>query len=184
MKKNIFVALLRGINVGGNNVIKMSELKALFEEIGFTSVATYIQSGNVIFDAGEDTKAAAMEKITAALQKKLGNPIKTALLSAREMQKIIEQRPAGFGDEKELYKYDVIFLLDPLHAREAIQHIKAREGVDAFYEGPKAVYVTRLISCLTKSYLPKIVETPIYQDITIRNWNTTQKLGELLRGGA
>ena len=89
MKKNIFVALLRGINVGGNNVIKMSELKALFEEIGFTSVATYIQSGNVIFDAGEDTKAAAMEKITAALQKKLGNPIKTALFSAREMQKII-----------------------------------------------------------------------------------------------
>jgi uncharacterized protein (DUF1697 family) len=182
MKNSTFAALLRGINVGGNNVIKMSELKALFEEIGFTNVSTYIQSGNVIFNAGEETKTAVIAKIEEALQKKLGNPVKTALFTAREMKKIIAQKPAGFGEEKELYKYDVIFLLDPLCAKDAVKRIKTREGVDALYEGPKAVYVTRLISSLTKSYLSKIAGTPIYQNITIRNWNTTQKLNELLNG--
>ena len=177
-----YLALLRGINVGGNNVIKMAELKALFESAGFTGVTTYIQSGNIIFFSNCGGREQTAEIIETLLQQRLGNKIISALLTPNEMQAVIDGKPAGFGEDTETYKYDVIFLIDPLTGADAVQKIKTRDGVDTVYAGDKVVYISRLISSITKSYLSKITESPIYQNITIRNWNTTQKLCALLVG--
>jgi uncharacterized protein (DUF1697 family) len=178
-----YLALLRGINVGGNNIIKMTELKNLFENMGFTEVSTYIQSGNVIFAAPEKNKTAITEKIEKTLSEKLGNPVSLALLTRADMGEIISRKPEGFGEHKDSYKYDVIFLIGSLTPKKAAGEISVREGVDVLHEGKKVVYISRLIRELTKSYLSKIVGTPVYRNITIRNWNTTEKLYLLLSNG-
>jgi uncharacterized protein (DUF1697 family) len=179
MNKIKYLALLRGINVGGKNIIKMNELKILFEELKFSDVRTYIQSGNVIFNDYENDKTKIIKIIEKALSKKLDNKINIALLTFSELEKIINKKPKGFGEDNE-NKFDVIYLIEPLNKKEAIKEIKTREGVDKIYEGDKVIYISRLLKDLTKSYFSKILKSPIYKNITIRNWNTTKKLYELM----
>jgi uncharacterized protein (DUF1697 family) len=179
MEKIKYLALLRGINVGGKNIIKMNELKNLFEELDFSGVKTYIQSGNVIFSDYETDKNKLKEIIEKALFKKIKNKINIAILTFKEIKQIVNKKPKGFGEDNE-NKYDVIYLMEPLGVKEAIKEIKTREGVDKIYEGEKVIYISRSIKYLGKSYFSKILETPIYKNITIRNWNTTKKLYELM----
>jgi uncharacterized protein (DUF1697 family) len=181
MNKIRYLALLRGVNVGGNNIIKMSELKMLFEGLKFSDVRTYIQSGNVIFNDCENDKNKLIKIIEKALFKKLSNKINIVLLTFSEIEEIINKKPKGFGEDSE-NKYDVIYLVEPLNVKDAVKEIKMREGVDKMYEGKKVVYISRSIKNLTKSYFSKILETLIYKNITIRNWNTTKKLHELMAG--
>jgi uncharacterized protein (DUF1697 family) len=171
-----YLALLRGINVGGKNIIKMDYLKRLFEELNFSDVKTYIQSGNILFKDFESDRIKVSEKIKKALD----NQIDVMILTYSDMKKIVTEKPDKFGEENEKYRYDIMFLLEPLTAKEAVKEIKTRDGVDEIYEGNKIIYFQRLIEEITKSYISKIVGTPIYQKITIRNWNTTKKLYELM----
>jgi uncharacterized protein (DUF1697 family) len=181
MNKIKYLALLRGINVGGNNIIKMDELKMLFEGLKFSDVKTYIQSGNIIFSDYENDKNKLIKNIERILFKKLSNKINVVLLTFSEIEKIVNKKPKGFGEDNE-NKYDVIYLIEPLNVKDAMKEIKMREGVDKIYEGKKVVYISRSIKNLIKSYFSKILETPIYKNITIRNWNTTKKLHELMAG--
>ena len=175
-----YLALLRGINVGGNNIIKMDDLKTLFEKLNFIDVKTYIQSGNVLFKDSEKDKTKITKKIEKALSERLNNNIDIMLLTFSDVKKIVTEKPDKFGEENEKFKYDVLFLLEPLTAKEAVKEIKTRDGVDEIYGGNKIIYFKRLIKKITKSYISKIVGTPVYQRITIRNWNTTKKLYELM----
>jgi uncharacterized protein (DUF1697 family) len=179
-----YLALLRGINVGGNNIIKMDDLKKLFEELDFHDVKTYIQSGNVLFDDPEKDMLKLSKRIEKALLEKVNNRIDVVILPFHEMRKIIKERPDKFGEEKEKFRYDVLFLLEPLQVNEAIKEIKTRDGVDEIYGGNKVIYFKRFIEKITKSYISRIVGTPIYQKITIRNWNTTKKLYELMENNS
>ncbi|MDR1600956.1 MAG: DUF1697 domain-containing protein [Tannerella sp.] len=180
MEKIKYLALLRGLNVGGNNVIKMDRLKTLFEELHFTDVVTYIQSGNVIFNDFEEDRVKVSQKIEDALSGQLGHKITMALLTSSEMKDVVAKRPEGFGDDRARYKYDVLFLIAPLKPADVIKELKARADVDAICPGEKVLYISRLTSALTKSYFSKITETSIYRNVTIRNWNTTVKLYELM----
>jgi uncharacterized protein (DUF1697 family) len=174
-----YVAMLRGINVGGNNIIRMDELKKLFGETGFADVTAYIQSGNVIFSSCEADKAHVAMKIEESLCVKLNCKTNLALLTAAEMNEIIDGKPEGFGENMSEYRHDVIYPISPLTAGDVIKEIKTRDGVDKVYEGRHAVYISRLASELGKSHFRSIVETPIYRNITVRNWNTTVKLCKL-----
>jgi uncharacterized protein (DUF1697 family) len=181
MDKIKYVALLRGINVGGNNIIKMTELKKIFEEIGFSDVITYIQTGNVIFKDTEKNKPKLIEKIEHKLFEKLKNKINMVILTVSEMKEVINKKQKNFGEDNEKYKYNVIFLLEPLTADEAIKEFDPREGVDTIYKGKNVLYFMYLIEKRTKSRISKIVESKIYQKLTIRNLNTTEKLFELMK---
>jgi len=180
MAKIKYLVLLRGINVGGKNIIKMDELKMLFETLNFSDVQTYIQSGNVIFNDDEPDKSKLKIKIEEALFRKLNNKIAVSLLTFPEIKKIIDEKPENFGENNE-NKYDVIYLIEPLTSNAAIKEIKTREGVDKIYEGGKVLYISRCMKNWTKSYFSKIMTTSIYPDITIRNWNTTKKLYQLMK---
>jgi uncharacterized protein (DUF1697 family) len=177
-----YLALLRGINVVGNHIIKMDDLKKLFEELNFSDVKTYIQSGNVLFNDFEKDRIKASEKREKALLEKLNNKIDIMILTFSEMKKIINEKPDKFGEENGKFRYDILFLLEPLTAKEAVKEIKTRDGIDEIYGGCKVIYSKRLVEKITKSYISRIVGTPIYQRITIRNWNTTKKLYELMEG--
>jgi uncharacterized protein (DUF1697 family) len=175
-----YVALLRGINVGGNNLIRMPALKACFEALGFDDVATYIQSGNVLFSADGAAKALA-PGIERALTATFAYQASIVLRSARQMQDIVRRAPAGFGGAPGEYRYDVLFLKEPLTAAAALKVLPAREGVDEVHGGPGVLYYSRLISRATQSRLSKVASMPIYRSMTVRNWNTTTKLLALLK---
>jgi uncharacterized protein (DUF1697 family) len=175
-----YVALLRGINVGGNNSIKMLDLKACFETMGFTNVRTYIQSGNVVFVSPEQDIAKLTAKVEAALSKTFNYKSRVVLRSHEQLQAVVAQAPKHFGDKPAEYRYDVIFLKEPFTVAEAIKGISAKEGVDQVFAGEGVVYFSRLISKATQSHLAKIVGTPMYQNMTIRNWNTVNKLHALM----
>jgi uncharacterized protein (DUF1697 family) len=178
---NTYVILLRGINVGGKNKIPMAELKSFLEEQGFDNVKTFIQSGNVIVQSKLDAKTIG-QKIEKSLPGKFkldSSLIKVLVLTPKQLRLIVDNKPKGFGDQPEKYHSDVIFLMG-ISADEAIKIFNPREGVDQVWPGELAIYSQRLSAERTKSRLNKIVGTPAYQSMTIRNWNTTTKLLKLL----
>lgn len=167
------VALLRGINVGGNRLMKMSDLKKTFESLGLTSVRTVIASGNVIFE-GSVTEA----RITAALKKEFGHDVPVTLRTAKQLNAVVKNAPKGFHSGK--HRCDVIFLFGGLTAARAFKQLEFREGVDEGWAGKGVLYFRRLTARASSSKLTKITQLPMYQQLTIRNWNTTSKLAALL----
>lgn len=173
-----YIALLRGINVGGNNIIKMVDLRESFERMGFDDVSTYIQSGNVIFDAPRTKGEALEKKIEKGLKKDFNYTGFVVVHSANEIKKVIEEAPKGFGSKPDKYRYDVIYFKKPMTPAKAAKEIETKEGVDTFEVGKKALYFSRLTAKATQSKLSKLIGTPVYKYMTIRNWNTTKKLLE------
>lgn len=176
-----YLALLRGINVGGKNLIKMSELKACLEAMGLQEVRTYIQSGNVIFKTGRTDKGRLAKQIEDALSEAFGYELRIVLRSQADMERTVAEAPDGFGSEPALYRYDAVFLREPLTAAAAMRDLKIKEGVDQAFAGRGVLYFARLVSKLTQSRLTRLNTMPVYQSMTVRNWSTTVKLLELLR---
>jgi len=177
---SLYVALLRGINVGGKNLIKMTELAALFTGLGFTDVRTYIQSGNVIFRADEPDQARLTGLLEAALSRSFHYDSRLVTRSQEEMRDIVRHAPEGFGSDPSAYRYDVIFLKEPLTSAEAMKSVSIKEGVDQVFAGRGVLYSSRLISRATQSHLSRLISLPVYQSMTIRNWNTTTRLLEMM----
>jgi uncharacterized protein (DUF1697 family) len=175
-----YVALLRGINVGGKNLIKMALLKGCFEKQGFFDVTTYIQSGNVVFSAKDSGAAALCRRIEAALAKTFSYRASVVLRSRDEMRAVVRKAPKGFGEEPMKYRYDAIFLKAPLTASVAMKSILTRTGVDEVHAGDGVLYFSRLIKKASQSKLSRVVSLPVYQSMTIRNWNTTTALLRML----
>jgi len=175
-----YVALLRGINVGGKNLIRMPALEASFVAHGFEDVTTYIQSGNVIFGSRDGRAAELSARIERMLASTFGLPISVVLRSRAQMRAIVERAPEGFGAEPDTYRYDVIFLKEPLTARAAIRDVPTRPGVDEAHAGSGVLYFSRLTAKASQSRLSRIVSLPEYQLMTIRNWNTTTTLLRML----
>lgn len=176
-----YIVLLRGINVGGKNIVSMASLKNSLQEMGFLNVSTYIASGNVILESDKPA-----EEIKAHLEKalpenfKLDNElIKVLVLTHRQLQAIIDSKPDGFGDQPEKYHSDAIFLMG-IDPASIMPLFNPRDGIDKVWPGDGVIYSQRLSSQRTKSRLNKIMATPVYKSMTIRNWNTTTKLLEIL----
>ena len=161
-------------------MIKMPALKECFESGGFTDVATYIQSGNVIF-RGSGSGA----ELTTRIEKMLGKtfdhyPASVVLRSHSQMRSTVEKAPKGFGTDLGRYRYDVLFLKPPLTAAAALKQIPTKEGVDEVHGARGVVYFSRLASRASSSRLNRVASMPIYQSMTIRNWNTTSRLLQLM----
>lgn len=179
----IYVALLRGINVGGKNKIKMAELKRVFEEIGLARVQTYIQSGNVLFesDAGE---AELTERCEKAIDEAFGIPVKVVLRTAEELKSIHEGCPfsheeiaaaEALGDWECLY----VSLLTEKPTPEAIAKLAAAypEGEDRYAIEGRTLYALYSRSVRDSKLAARIEK--LGSPITTRNWKTLTKLTEL-----
>ena len=174
-----YVALLRGINVGGVNIIRMPALVACFEALGLTEVSTYIQSGNVLFSA-RGGAADLTRRLETALAATFSYRATVVLRSHKQLADILARAPRGFGAQPARYRYDVLFLKAPLTAAAALRDLPQRDGVDQAHAGPGVLYASRLVSKASQSRLGRVVGLPMYQLMTIRNWNTTTALLRLL----
>ena len=182
MASSRYVALLRGINVGGRNKVPMAELRAAFEDAGHTDVRTYIQSGNVVF--GSTAPRASLEAdIESMLEGHLGYPLVVVVRSHAQLRSVVAKAPAKFGAQPDTYHSDAIFLRAPLTPAQVMKIVKLREGVDQAWAGRGVVYFARLSAERTKSRMSSIVGTPEYANMTIRSWATTTKLLAMLDEG-
>jgi uncharacterized protein (DUF1697 family) len=177
-----YLVLLRGINVGGRNKVPMAELRTVLEDLGFSNVSTYIASGNVLLDS-DLSPAKVASTIEDALPKafKLHSElVRIAVVSRAELEAVVERRPKGFGDEPAKYHSDAIFLMG-IDADEAMAVFSPRDGVDTVWPGDGVIYSQRLSAERTKSRLNRIMSSPAYASMTIRSWQTTLALLELMR---
>jgi uncharacterized protein (DUF1697 family) len=179
---NTYVILMRGINVGGKNKVPMAGLRKCLEELGFSDVSTYIASGNVILKSGKQAEEikAQIEKALPEYFKLDDELIKVLVLNRKQFQAVIDNKPEGFGEQPEKYHSDAIFLMG-IDTAETLPAFDPREGVDTIWPGEGVIYSQRLSSQRTKSRLNKIMASQAYKLMTIRNWNTTTKLLEILR---
>lgn len=176
-----FIALLRGINVGGNSKVAMSDLRVCFEEQGFTAVSTYINSGNVLFTSREKEIVALVQQCETAIEKKFGFPVVVTVLAAGDLKAAFAKVPTWWasGDPKQ-FRSEVLFVIPPTTAQEVLTEIeKKATTVDKFFVYGQVIFWTLPRVSYNKSIVPKIIGTPIYRRITIRSSTTAKKLLQL-----
>lgn len=174
-----YVALLRGINVGGKNVTRMKSLVECFQASGFDDVRTYIQSGNVVFTADSYSSAELEDTIERMLQETFGIPILAVIRSRDELFATIAAAPANQGSPELLS--DVLFLKRPLTAAEAVAQLpEFNEQVDSIAPGPDALYFSRTVIDSSKSRIDRLRSNRLSPRMTVRNWRTSTKLLDML----
>jgi uncharacterized protein (DUF1697 family) len=177
---NVFVALLRGVNVGGNNMISMSALKKSFEALGFNDVVTYINSGNIIFKSKEADARKLEVKIEKMLAKEYQLDSKVVLRSLSEMAKIVESLPKNWTGDRD-WRYNVIFLRHTIDSKDILRELEVKQDIEEVVYCPGALFWSAQISELTRGNMLKLSSRKMYQDMTVRNQNTTKKLYELMK---
>lgn len=170
-----YIALLRGINVGGNNRVEMARLKSVFEELGFKDVKTYINSGNVIFSAIKKDAKKLCSGIEKAIEKEFGFAVPTIVKSSDQLKVIAEAIPGDAKNDGDM-KCDVLFLWDEVDSAGVLKDLDVKEGIDVVKYVPGAIIWSVKRADINKSRLLKIVGTPFYKKVTIRNCNTTRRL--------
>jgi uncharacterized protein (DUF1697 family) len=174
-----YIALLRGINVGGNNKVAMSDLKLCFEACGYTSVSTYINSGNVIFESNETDEALLVQSIEAAIEKQFGFKVVVAVISADELSDSMKHVPKWWGTDDS--KHNAIFVIAPATAEQIMREVgEAKPEYEKVAAHGKIIFWTAPLKTFSRTRYAKIVGTKAYQSVTIRNANTTKKLLELI----
>ncbi len=168
-----YISLLRGINVGGHNKIKMADLKNVYEELNFKNIRTYIQSGNVVFESASSNLEELSQKIEKKIQLSFGLEIKGITLQKEELEKIILTNPFRKKETKALY---VMFLdripkIDPKEVLESVKD-KSEEyvlsGKQIYFYYPNGYGKTKLSNPL--------IEKKLKVTGTTRNWNTINAL--------
>lgn len=162
--------------------MSMADLRSYLEDLGYSNVSTYINSGNVIVSSDKNAKAVQQE-IEELLPKKFkldSELVRVLVLTRQQLQAAIDNKPQSFGDHPDKYHSDFIFLIG-IPAEEAMGVFSPRDGVDKVWPGDGVVYSQRLSAERTKSRLNRIIGTPVYANMTIRNWNTVTKLITFLK---
>lgn len=174
-----YVALLRGINVGGNSRVEMVRLKKVFEELGFSDVKTYINSGNIIFATNQEVSKLA-DEIEKAIEKEFNLTIKVVIRSFPEIQAIAKAAERSWGNDAE-QKTDVLFLWDEINNKDVLKQLIIKPEIDhvLYVHGAVLWHVKR--KDITRSGLLRIVGTDLYKKVTLRNINTLRKLENLMR---
>ena len=172
-----YVALLRGVNVGGRNKLPMADLRDIFSAAGYSAVQTYIQSGNVVFEAEQDLAGRTPEIVTESIRRRFGYETVVVVRSREELRQVAASNPFDTsGDPRFL---QVAFLGDTPDAEAVSRLDPQRSPPDAFAVRGRHVYlhypsgVAR--SKLTNEYLAAQLQTAS----TMRNWRTVLKLLEL-----
>lgn len=176
----VYVALLRGINVGGNNIVGMKKLKAVFESLGFKNVVTYINSGNIIFESIPDSHEIIALDAAKAIKSEFNLDIKVLVRDFRNIETICRELPAGWV-KNERMRTDVMFLWEKYDSHGVLDLLQINP-VDNVRYTPGAVLWNVEGKDYSKSGLSKLVGTDLYRNMTIRNVNTVREIHRIMSG--
>jgi len=175
-----YLGLLRGINVGGKAKIKMADLRLLMTRSGFTNVATYIQSGNVVFNSDVSDTDKLADTIHAAIFADLGLDIDVVVLEKTDWAAILKNAPVWWGAD-DTWKHNLLVLLPPYDMPETMHAIgKLKPEIEAAEPGERVVYQSMSREFFGRTTTGKLASSPLYKKITVRNYNTAHKLQALL----
>jgi len=172
--------LLRGVNVGGNNMISMKSLKESFEAMGFTNVSTYINSGNIIFQSKEDDPRKLEKKIEQMLSSEYQLESKVVLRSLPELEKLVKALPQNWGDNSD-WRFNVIFLRHSIDSEKILDELPANSDIEEVLYRPGTLLWSVQASEANRSKFVKLSTRKSFKDMTVRNLNTTRKLYELMK---
>lgn len=174
-----YIALLRGVNVGGNNKVAMPLLKTAFERAGFSKVSTYINSGNVLFSADDDDIMLLQERCRRAIMDMFGLNIAVAVISSNDLRKALEHAPPWWDNDC-ASKHNTIFVIAPADAESVIASVGAsKPEYEQISHHGRVIFWSAPVKTFSRTRWSKIVSTPVYDSVTIRNANTTRKLLQL-----
>ena len=174
----VYVALLRGINVGGNNMVSMASLKEQFARLGFTDIKTYINSGNVIFRAADADPRQVENRIDRMLADIYGLNGRTVVRSTREMARVVKAI-----DKEPLYpdwRCNVMFLRHTIDPKRALKDIAIQPAIERVTCCPGTWLWSARLEDITRSAMMKLGKTPLYREMTVRNVNTTRAVLALM----
>ena len=175
-----FLALLRGLNVGGQNVIGKDDLIRCFEDLGFDGVRTYIQSGNVLFRSDEPRVATLTRAIETALSGRLSNRVRAVVLARSRYRAAVAAAPDYWGRDDDR-KHNALFTLHGITPRRVIEQLPVPKGqIEALASGPGVIFWSISKRHQTRTTWMKLAAAPVYQQVTVRNHRTVLKLAELL----
>lgn len=175
----IQLALLRGVNVGGKNKVKMAQLKALFESIGCSNVRTYINSGNVVF--ADDRRPKKLRPlIEQAIAEEFGFPVGVVLRDLDSLVSVAESIPTSWKDDATMRCY-VMFLWEHADKPTVLDRLTIKRDIDDVRYVPGAVIWRVDRDKLTRSGMMKLPSDDLYREMTIRNCNTVRKLADMMR---
>ncbi|WP_416148286.1 DUF1697 domain-containing protein [Salipaludibacillus sp. HK11] len=176
----VYIALFRGINVGGKNRVDMKLLKQTFEKVEMSDVLSYINTGNIIFSSTSSSKEELSRILEEAVYHDFGLQIKIIVLSADDVRRIINAIPETWKNDKDM-KSDVMFLWDEIDNESVLETVTVKPKIDTVKYVQGAVLWSVDKKDVTKSGMSKIVGSKFYKQVTIRNVNTTRKIYELMK---
>jgi len=171
-----YIALFRGINVGGRNILPMDDLKVLLEDLGCEKVQTYIQSGNVIFRNKEIDTARLAEDISSKIQKIHEFKPKVLLLKKADLENAINNNPFDTGEGKALH----FFFLESKPENPDIDKLNLLKSDSEQFILKENVFYLYSPDGIGRSKLAAKVERCIGIPVTARNWNTVKKLSSMI----
>lgn len=172
--KKTYVALLRGINVGGKSILPMKDLVALLEDIGAQNVRTYIQSGNAVFQSKETNASLLSDEISAAIKERHGLEPRVLLLGAEELERVVESNP--FREAESEPKTLHVFFLASVPTNpdlDALERIRSHDERFALIDGALYLHAPDGIG---RSKLAANAEKLLGVSVTARNWRTVCKI--------
>jgi uncharacterized protein (DUF1697 family) len=176
-----YVAFLRAINVGGKNLIKMDELRKVFESLGFKNVTTHIQSGNVMFESSTTSENVLAKKIENMLHKNLSDDVLVFIRSFEQLNSIVENDPFKKLTFKVPTKFYVTFLKAELKQKLKLPYLSAKKDVEIVQIKKREIYcITPEISG-SHGYPNLFIEKEFRIKATTRNWNTIIKVFNLMQ---
>jgi uncharacterized protein (DUF1697 family) len=175
-----YVALLRGINVGGGSRVEMARLKTCFEGLGYTRVRTYINSGNVLFESRAKDRRRLSRRIEVAIEREFGFPVRVLPRSDAEIDRLVKAIPRTWVNDDRM-RCDVMFLWPDVDSRAVLREVPAQRGLEdlRYVAGALLWRIDR--ADVSKSRVGRMIGTELYRSLTIRNVNTVRKLQELLQ---
>lgn len=176
-----YIALLRGINVGGNKIIKMQDLKDMFQSLGYENIRTYIQSGNVIFEHGGVRQEVLIHDIEQGIRDTFGFEVPVILRTQEELEQTLASNPFE-PLEPEAYKQLYVSFLLAEPSVEAIDKLRPYgEGQDRISFVGREMYTLYGISASQSELFKVPVDKWLGMPLTARNWNTVNKLVALCK---
>jgi len=175
-----YVALLRGINVGGNNAVSMAALRQLFETLGFMNVKTYINSGNVLFSAPEQAVEVLISQCEQAIETSFGFKVICSVITAEDLTDALLHAPdwwgTGTGD-----KHNALFIIPPATTAQVMSEVgEAKPEYEKVAAYGSVIFWSAPLKTFSRTRYSKIVGKQAYRSVTIRNSNTVKKLVKLI----